>query len=290
MKGGLFFLLLVLGNPARAAVTIEWSSDPNATNRQSDGLTPLDADFKFELGTFEGITPDGSNLGKWQEAWRSFGDAVYNPAQARFSNTRSLASNAAPFTTSTRIYIWGRDGLKPGSEWILIGKPTWKWPVANTGGPPPFPERYLVAATSDPDVILGSVNSGGFHMQTAVADFDLNYGQWISFEFNEGEASGADEDFDRDGLSNYLEFALGSDPKARDAPFEVALNSEFEIKIPRKPGRAVKWVLKRSDNLSDFMEMAEGFEITIDEPTRLVFKVTGTFAGRQFFRVDAVTP
>ena len=284
---GLFFLGLM--GLSEGAVTINWASDFQATNRQSDGVTGLDASFEFVLGTFVGITPTSENLAQWEGAWRPLGTAIYNPSPSlqRFSNSVALTSNAAPFTTTARAYIWGRNGLLPGSEWILIGKPGWKWPTANQSGPPPFPVEWEVAGATGSDVVLGSANTGSIHMQTAVADFDLSYDQWAAAKFTGGGATAPNDDFDNDGRSNFLEYALDSDPMVKDGPFQVGLNRNLEIEISRGVGRRVNWVLKKSGDLKKFTAMTEGFEVVVDEPSRLAFKITGPLTGKQFFHVEA---
>ena len=282
-----FFLLVEFG---QGEVSITSRSDWNANNRQSDGVTFLDGGFVFELGSFVEITPTSDNLDQWEAAWRPFGSASYDVSQQVFSNSKTLTSNTAPFTTTTRAYIWRRNGTPPGSEWILIGKPTWKWPNANPVGPPPFPVSWLVDGATGSDVILGSVNEGGFHLQTAAASFDLTYAKWVAIHFSEGEASAPGEDFDSDGRSNFLEYALGSDPKAGDGLFYLGMNANGEIEIARGENRVVNWVLKSSDDLTGFTTVTEGFEIVTDEPTRLVYRLTGPLAGRKFFQVEAVQP
>lgn len=290
MKGCLAVCFLGLTISSKGDVSIVWQSDLNATNLQSDGVTPLDSGFVFELGSFVGIVPGPENLDQWEAAWRPFGSATYSTAQKRFSNSKTLGSNVAPFTTTARAYIWGRNGTAPGSQWILIGKSTWKWPNANPGGPPPFPVNWLVAGAAGGDVILGSVNQGGVHMQTESVNFDLTYEKWVAIHFTGGEASAPGDDFDNDGRSNFLEYALDSDPKFDDGPFYVGLNASREIEIARGENREVNWVLKSSNDLTGFTAMTEGFEIVVDEPQRLVFRITSPLQTRQFFHVEAVQP
>jgi hypothetical protein len=288
MKGICLAFLVLLCNQLEAAISIEWSSDLNAVNRQSDGVTAFDEQFEFLVGTFEGIKPSADNLEEWESAFRLFGTAVYSIENKRFSNAKTLTSNDPPFTTSVRAYIWGRNGTTTGSEWILIGKPSWTWPAANPGGPPPFPIRWLVANAEGDDVILGSVEEGGFHMQTASVELVLPYSEWVDLNFEGGEDSGVSEDFDSDGRTNFLEYALGSDPKVSDGPFVTPINADLEIEVARAPGREVEWVLQVSNDLTDFVDMADGFEVAVDEPERLVLKISPDATARRFFRMKAV--
>jgi hypothetical protein len=281
-----FVLALLIGS-AGGAISIEWSSDIGATNYLSDGETPLGGEFEFLLGTFVGISPGTGNIDLWEDSWVTFGEAGYSEGLSRFSNARSLTSNAPPFTTNDQIYIWGRNGTVSGSEWILISKSTWKWPNANPGGPPPFPVRFLVAGTSGEDAILGSVNEGGVHMQTEKVEIVLTYDAWATEQFSEGEPSGADLDFDEDGRSNFLEYALGSDPKIKDEPFRFALKPDFTFEFTRAEGRSVKWVVEGSDDLVGFEALEDGVEVRIDTPTRLGYKITDISAEKKFFRIKA---
>ena len=290
MRNLLWIFLVGFIAPCGANVTIGWSSDFRGVNRQSDGTTPLDESFEFVLGTFVGIVPTLDNLSEWEDAWQPFGTAIYDPDPDidRFSNSEQLTSNAAPFTTTARAYIWGRNGLEPGSEWILIGKPSWQWPLANPVGPPPFPTTWLVSGATGADVVLGSVDDGIHHMQTAKVVFELNYGRWASMRFSGGEASAPTDDFDNDGRSNFLEYALDSDPKVKDGPFEVSLNADLEIEIARGIGRQVNWVLKNSGDLTGFTEMVDRFEIVVEEPDRLVYRILPPQEGRQFYQLEAI--
>jgi len=281
----IFFALLT--GSAAGAISIEWGSDIGATNFRSDAETSLDEEFEFLLGTFVGISPGPGNIDLWEESWVTFGGADYSEGLGRFSNAKTLDSNVPPFTTTSQIYIWGRNGLASGSEWILISKPTWKWPNANPGGPPPFPVRFLVADTSGEDAILGSVNEGDVHMQTEKVEFVLTYEAWATEKFSEGDPSGANLDFDQDGRSNFLEYALGSDPKIKDEPFRFALEQDLTFEFTRAEGRQVKWVIEGSDDLTGFAALENEIEIQIDTPTRLGYKITDGSAARKFFRVKA---
>ena len=147
-----------------------------------------------------------------------------------------------------------------------------------------------MADVANDEVVLGSVNEGGFHLQTASVSFTLTYESWVALHFTGGDASGPDEDFDNDGRSNFLEYALDSDPRVGDGPFRVGINSNREIEFTRGVDRVVNWVLKSSNDLTGFTAMSEGFEIITDEPTRLVYRISSPLEGRQFYQVEATKP
>lgn len=269
-----------------AEIGIEWSSSPGGTDRQSDGLTPMDGEFEFLLGTFVGITPSRDNLSDWGEAFEVFGTVGYSENEGAFLGFERLANNNPPFTTSARAYLWGRNGSGPGSEWILFGKPGWTWPEVNPFGPPPLPVRWLVSSVSPEDVILGAVNEGGVQMQSERVFFILSYADWAETAFEEGEDETPDGDPDDDGRRNFLEYALGSDPGRGDPPFSPFVSPQGDLVIERAPGREVAWFLQQSDDLQEFTESTEGFEVVDEEPARLVFRPTGALKARRFFRVE----
>lgn len=287
MKRAIAAVLILCLGEVLADASVEWSSDNGALNLQSDGVTPLNGDFEFLIGSFVGIVPTVDNLSDWEGSFQSLGSTDYSTDFDRFFGTATLVSNAAPFTTNTRVYVWGRNGTVPGSEWILFGRPTWKWPNANPVGPPPFPTRFPVFEVTTDDVVLGAVGEGEVHLQTTVASFDLSYASWVEMNFGVGEDSAAGSDFDEDGRSNFLEFALDSNPKMKDEDFRVILNRSLEIEVPRVAGRTVEWVLLASDDLVGFEEMTTGFEIAVDEVERLVFRITPPLASPRFFQVEA---
>ena len=127
-------------------------------------------------------------------------------------------------------------------------------------------------------------------MQTAVADFELSYDQWAASFFEAGEASGRDQDFEADGRSNFLEYALGSDPKSPDGPFRVWFDGNLEIGFSRARGRPVDWQLQASDDLVEFVTLTEGFEVSFEDPDRVVFMIEPVTGGQRFFRVRALAP
>ncbi len=297
-----FALLLLLVTSLQGARSIEWTGDLQSIDLRADGMTPLDESFIFELGTFVGIIPDETNLVEWESAWRSLGTATYSEGQMRFSNTSILSDNDAPFLTTNRAYIWGRNGLAPGSEWILIGRENWKWPAANGGGAAPLPIRWLVASSlvDESDAIFGSLSKstpdGGdlqVAMQTAVADFDLTYAVWAEVEFAESAADNSPHaDPDRDGRTNILEYAQGTDPLNGDeshAPF-VFLRAGFAIEVTQMPERSVRWVLKESGTLRNFTPVPEENYNLQTTPDKVTFSLNGSRGITNFFIVEAELP
>lgn len=275
-----------------ADIEIRWSSDLDVVNVQSDGTTPLDGSFEFFIGSFEGLVPDAGNVADWMASFRVFDTTAYDPETGRFASVKDLVSNAPPFAIGTRAYVWGRNGTGSGSEWILFGRPSWTWPDAapNPLAPPPLPLSWLTQAVGREDVVLGSVNEGGWQLRTARVVLDLSYPDWAGQVFLPGDDASAGGDPDGDGRSNFLEYAVGSDPREEDRPFEVGWNANREIEVNRAPGREVQWVVQVSEDLEEFTDLDGGVAFVVDEPDRLVFRIENPGPGQRFFRVAARQP
>lgn len=287
MKRLTFLIILFSPGAAFGDAEIQWESELDEVNLQSDGVTPMDESFVFFLGAFEGLVPDATNLGDWEGAFRVLDSTVYRPADGGFLGETILTQNLPPFTAGGQAYVWGRNGTSPGSEWILFGRSTWTWPVANTIGIPPLPRSWIVSGLSAEDVVLGTVNQGGVQMQTEVASFPLSYEIWSATVFQKGDDSSQDADPDEDGRSNFLEYALGSDPKEADGPFEVAFIDGRDLEVFRAPNREVEWVVEESTDLVSFGARMDGITLVVDEPDRLLFRIEGPAQGKRFFRISA---
>ena len=271
-----------------------WQSPSGANNFQSDGRT-LDSSFEFLLGAFPAdFTPSRENLDEWVDHFVPLGDpAPYLEDSQRFTKTANLSNNNSPFERTNRVYIWGRNGLGDGAEWILMSRPVseWEWPVGIAGGiPTPGGPEYRVADVMPADLVYGSINENGALMRTEAVSFPLSYSDWVAGIFSAGESSAPDDDPDLDGKSNLLEFASGTDPKTRDGLAVLRITSERELIIQRAPNRQVIWIIENSDNLQGFLPMTSGLEITSESPEELIFRLTGTQLGRQFFRARANLP
>jgi hypothetical protein len=147
--------------------------------------------------------------------------------------------------------------------------------------------KFPVFGTAGEDAILGSVNEGEVQMETEKVELEISYEAWVASHFTDGEPSGPDRDFDEDGRSNFLEYTLGSDPKMKDGPFQMVFGRDFTIEFSRASERSVRWVLEGSDDLRDFAPLEGGFEVEVDRPTRLGYRITDTSSEKKFFRVKA---
>lgn len=188
---GLFLTVIALGLHLHAAATINFQSDLVATNQRSDGSTPMDTTYSFQLGTFaNGFVPTAANTDVWLDNWRtvplidSSGDPVPGnstpytqdeifPGSGLYSNNfegvGQLQNNDAPFQTTSQGYVWGytvQQGTNgTPAEWILVTNNSWKFPDANPVGPP----NNAIWGVSDPgtSAVLGAVNDGSVHMRSA---------------------------------------------------------------------------------------------------------------------------
>ena len=143
----LLMVLISLAVPASAhAVTIHWGNSLFDSLKQSDGITPInDVDFTVQLGFFDGISPDISNVDQWQSNWRVFDQANFNSAIGYFTGSANLnettrtsdspfAQAINPLTTfpsTAQAHIWISNGgaaNQPGTEWAVFTNPNWKFP------------------------------------------------------------------------------------------------------------------------------------------------------------------
>ena len=272
---------------AHGAVSFEWNSDEGATNRLSDGVTPMDDSFEFVIGNFTtGFDPGTRSRAEWVENFQVVGTTTYLEGSMRFLAASILNSNASPFGLAEDVYIWGRNGTESGSEWILVNSSSWSWPDANPIGPP-IPQTLRMATATNGEALVGSVNMSGIHMQTEKVVFELSYSDWAAEEFDPGEASAPTDDPDGDGNDNFFEYAVGADPKKKDAGQHVSMNAAREIRIQRPQGRQAVWSLEGSDDLTNFTAMVSGFELVSDGEDELVFRITEALAARRFYRAVA---
>lgn len=125
------------------AVTIHWGNSLFDSLNQSDGVTPINnVDFTVQLGFFDGLSPDMSNVDQWQSSWRVFDQANFNSAIGYFTGSANLnditrtsdSSFADPSTTfpsSAQAHIWisnGGPANDPATEWAIFTNSNWTFP------------------------------------------------------------------------------------------------------------------------------------------------------------------
>jgi len=261
-----FWCLLV---PVKAQTQIEWFSAQNATNLAANGVSAMDASFRFELGVFTGsFVPTSLNVAEWSENWNvARGNAAelnaiqrvrYLADLKRFGGRFTVESATAPFTAGKAAYVWGFKGDPAEGEWILFRAASWTWPSAAIG-----PPAFLLWEAKDATAVLGTINLSGspFLMQAAAVANAVppitTWPQWQADELAGETLIQPHEDADGDGTANILEFIFGTSPLSRNpspiAPAALAnLSGEkyLQLSIPRRADRPATLVVEVSEDLS----------------------------------------
>ncbi len=236
------------------AQSINWYIPPPLANLTSTGQN-MDASYQFQLGTFSGgFVPTASNMTHWANFWVSADSTSYDQDTKVFDATFLVTNNPTPFTAGAKAYIWGRSVGPAKDEWILFRKSDWNWPAADPMSP--FEITWNVAsASATNEVILGIINPGGspFLMKSEAV---YSYAQWRDGTLAGEFLNGSDDDPDRDGVSNLLEFVFGTSPtQAAAAPatptsfVEISGQSYLQISIPRLRNRLATFTVEVSSNL-----------------------------------------
>jgi len=176
---------------AEAVSIINWGGALGDTLFVSDGTALPIADFTFELGGFNGITPTESNIASWNGAWDSFSSYNFTTGDQFITQSATLSDNNT-FAIGQTAYIWGfntSSGRLPGpdAEFVLItgtntpggatSDANWFFPDATLDQTAtPFAWRFSTAET----IVFGGLNDedgpggstpppGTFDIQTAAA-------------------------------------------------------------------------------------------------------------------------
>lgn len=291
-----YFLIGVALVVGRAeAQSINWYSTPLQASLTSTGQN-MDETFQFQLGVFSGgFVPTASNTNQWSSYWVSADSTSYNPDSKAFDDTFSVTGNPAPFTTGAKAYVWGRSTGAAKDESILFRKSDWTWPAYDPMSPFSIPWN---AATAD-EVILGKIEASGspFLMKSEAV---YSYAQWRDGTLAGVPLNGPNDDPDRDGVSNLLEFVFGTSPtQAAAAPatptsfVEISGQSYLQISIPRLRNRLATFTVEVS---SDLVQWNSGGTYTADfsntAEALVVRDKTANGAGlpQRFMRLKVVLP
>lgn len=274
--------------------TINWYSPSQKTNLTSTGQL-MDGGFQFELGVFKnGFAPTAGNASQWASYWASpaGAGAPYDTITKAFDLSISVDGNAAPYAISTKAYVWGRRASGVSDEWILFRKSDWTWPNGSAV-PPDFHEWN--AATAN-EVIVGTINANGIpYLMKSEAVF--SYSQWRDSQLAGEPLNGPNNDPDRDGVSNLLEFVFGSLPTVPGAPSLISATwvaisgqSYLQISIPRLRNRLANLTVEVSADLSHWDSGASFAAVVADSATALIVRdKTPALPGaaKRFMRVKA---
>ena len=277
-------VLFVLPIAPVAARTINFSC-PVFSELRNSGDGSLPGDFVWELGAFSGnFTPTASNVADWKAHWTPAARSLTNVPFGFFSRDFVLASNAAPFHTGNNAWIWGYSMSSGPGEWVLVGAPGWKWPAADPLNP------FVVAwstANLTANATVGTLNatagSPAIHIRTAAIPDPrppaMTPETWRELYFeteiqNEAPGTALTDDFEGDGRSNLLEFALGSSARVSETGAGSGLSLGFGlfsgnlhsvVSVPRNPAANVTFTIQRSGNLTGWT--GDGILTVTDLPT-----------------------
>lgn len=294
-------LLLAL-QPSKAETQILCISSQDATNLSSDGITPMDGRFRFELGVFAyGFVPTLANAADWAENWNPAKRTPYKGNLKRYADSFVATTNEAPFTAGTPAYVWGFKGDPASGEWILFRAASWTWPtIAN--GPPDFKIWDAKEATA----VIGTVNATGnpsLMKPAAVSNLPppaTNYGQWVKEELDGASLVAANADADGDGVANIFEFIAGTPPDSKGAPItmpskvvDVSGSKHLELTVPRRIDRPATLVFEVSSDLKTWTSgSGHTAEVSSSGSSLVVRDLTPITPGspRRFIRVAASSP
>jgi hypothetical protein len=259
----------------------------------------MDGAFRFQLGVFKGaFVPTAGNLAQWAEHWVAARHTAYSGGNALYADSFPVLSNDPPFIPGKPAYVWGFRGDASSAEWILFRAASWTWPLATTL-PPIEP---TVWRARDAVAVVGQVNATGepFLMRTAavsgVRPPDTSWDQWVSVELAASPSDGPDDDPDRDGSPNLLEYVFGTLPTVFNPPVStpVALDAgRLVMTVPRRIDRPAILTFEVSGDLSGWDSGPAFTEVLEDGLERLVvgdLAAVGVDDPRRFMRLRAALP
>ena len=276
-------------------------SDPFVVNLTSEGQS-MSEDFHFEVGVFTGsFIPTSANVAEWSSNWNSAGRVRYDKSTNRFAGNLDVEDNSAPFTVGKAGYIWGFRGGSKSGEWILFRATSWTWPQAEA-----FPPIFLQWSTKVATPVIGSINPSGdpYLMKSAsVANAsppNTSWSQWKSDMLAGTLNSAPDADPDQDGVSNLIEFVLGSNPGKPEVPkgmplavTDIAGEKFLQLSIPRQLDHVAELTVEASDDLVHWNSGSGVTTIVENGPSQLVVRdlvPLDVAHPKRFMRLKAAIP
>lgn len=247
---------------------VYWGSESFSRNIDSKGRD-WDAGFSLSLGVFQaGFTPTSENREQWLRNWTPLGVAEFDAAESRFAGVIDTAL-VPPNLAGRSVYFWASNGsdLTKGPEWLLLTHPSWLWPSASASAMTPA----ITWTSSDAlSFVLGQVSGQGLRT-SSVRPVPVPQGQWLAGFFQSNPSSAEPTaDPDGDGLSNALEYALGSDPSKASSSVQPQIHVDsgrIHLGLNRNPYAVGSFILKSSTDLRTWNIRQATTEL--DRPDRL---------------------
>ncbi len=251
------------------ATLILWGSKGYVENADSKGRT-WDASYSMEAGFFRnGFIPTFENRESWSANWSQLSTAIFDAEEMRFAGSIDTISATVP--SGTRIYFWAKNGndLTKGPEWVLLTQSSWIWPGSATAFAP-----SLVWTTGETSVslVVGQTETAGRHLVSrALRPVPIAEAAWLAKHFPAKQTPIlGSEDSDGDGLSNTLEYFLGSDPSngsSAGKPEIIPGGSGTLLHLPRNPYAESGYDLEASVDLKKWFRV--NHDLLTDRPDLL---------------------
>jgi len=292
--GGL--ALWVGGMVAVSSVSLQgglvyWGSKGFVENADSRAR-PWTADFTMVLGVFsKNFVPLPGNREQWLANWTELSKAEFDPEEARFAGVVDLSSGL-PSDSNPQVYLWASNGLDltKGPEWLLMTRPDWKWPASSS---PQSPALTWITGNSE-SMVLGGVDLNGYHLLTSrVTPIPISQQEWLQSYFPITSTQiDPEADSDGDGMSNQLEYHLGSNPNngsSAVAPQILTFQDLTVVKLKRNPFADSEYVMESSSDLKTWILSSP--EVMVDRPDFLEMKVArDPSQSAAFFRFNFTSP
>jgi hypothetical protein len=290
-------MMMLLSSSWLAAETILWYSDADGVNLDGAG-NPMDSAFQFELGVFAGgFQPTASNYSQWAAYWTSADSTPYLVNGQRFNGSLEVVSNDAPFTVGAKGWVLGTKTTTTGTEKILFRRSDWLWPAPNPMNP--VSKEWRANAGGILEVVMGELDPAEtqFLMRSQTL---RTYDQWRALELDGEPLNNPNDDPDRDGVPNLLEFVFGSNPNIPGTPpltdisiVDVGGNDHLQISIPRRRDHIALLKVQVSSDLVTWNDGDAFTEVVADGSMEWVVRDKTPFppaGGRRFMRLQASLP